>query len=593
MVNVVDNLVKTQESVDNSHKGDTAVSTQELAANLAAASLNEQQPPHEAQATTTLPDVWWTRRVKPEFPAEDPNSDRTRGLGYFALLVDGLIQYMLLNYTEPADLCALNATSKAFYITTVDQELWRKMAMKVWNFKTGRFPWKGRWKETALTMIDIYNYEHKMKAQGMSEEEIENSPGLQEVINRIPRYEPTREIFSFDSSSPLFVSGFNAMLMHRRWYKANFPMDTLDLGYSHLERRSAKTMTVEEFKEVYEKGSRPVLITDLMDDWPAMEKWSEECLLERFGSTVFKLTHKHAGCRLRMKIADYFKYWKDNKDHDPLYLFESNFARKAPPMKEEFKVPKYFEDDLLQYVNKRPFERWTIIGPPRSGTSFHTDPLSSSAWNALISGRKRWALYPPNWPSAPGSISYHPDDKYDAEVEPSAWLLENYPFLAPEYKPWECVQRPGEVIFVPAGWWHMVLNIDWTVAVTQNFVTEHNLEMVWDELQILAEDEPDDDDDVILLKDLREKIRIHRPDQFARILQWEKEEELERQKAQEAKNKEESGDATTPRVAIPPLQLASVPDGPQNWIEQPADQIYPSSSRTSNSTVEAMNGAPN
>jgi len=52
------------------------------------------------------------------------------------------------------------------------------------------------------------------------------------------------------------------MLMHRRWYKANFPMDTLDIGYSHLERRSAKTLTVEEFKEVYEKGSVACLLVN-------------------------------------------------------------------------------------------------------------------------------------------------------------------------------------------------------------------------------------------------------------------------------------------------------------------------------------------
>jgi len=79
--------------------------------------------------------------------------------------------------------------------------------MRVWNLKTGRFPWKGRWKETALTMVQINNYETKMKAEGKSDEEIESSPELQAIINRIPRYEPKLEIFSFDSDSPSFVTG--------------------------------------------------------------------------------------------------------------------------------------------------------------------------------------------------------------------------------------------------------------------------------------------------------------------------------------------------------------------------------------------------
>ncbi len=63
-----------------------------------------------------------------------------------------------------------------------------------------------------------------------------------------------------------------------------------------------------------------------------------------------------------------------------------------------------FPEDLFETLgsSRNPY-RWFVMGAARTGASWHIDPTKTSAWNALLVGRKRWALYPPHRPP-PGEV---------------------------------------------------------------------------------------------------------------------------------------------------------------------------------------------
>jgi len=63
---------------------------------------------------------------------------------------------------------------------------------------------------------------------------------------------------------------------------------------NHIERISIKDLTDELFKEKFDKGNKPCIITDLVTSWPAAERWKKDIFLQRFGESVFMTTQMDA-----------------------------------------------------------------------------------------------------------------------------------------------------------------------------------------------------------------------------------------------------------------------------------------------------------
>ncbi|CAJ1330281.1 unnamed protein product [Effrenium voratum] len=237
------------------------------------------------------------------------------------------------------------------------------------------------------------------------------------------------------------------------------------------------------FKEVACKA-QPIIVEDCCSHWPAMDRWSIDALDERFRHVPFKVAKDDNGKKLRMKFKYFADYIRNQKDDNPLYLFETDMDDNANirPLMDDYEVPDLFPHDWFSLVNQdsRPPFRWFCIGPKRSGTTVHTDPLGTAAWNAVTHGVKRWVLFEPHETKkrvkGKDLLKSGEDDEAIMYFD---FILPRIKRAYPDLKIYEGLQKPGDVIFVPGEWWHGVLNLEDTVAVTQNYCGPDNFDLVW------------------------------------------------------------------------------------------------------------------
>ena len=77
----------------------------------------------------------------------------------------------------------------------------------------------------------------------------------------------------------------------------------------------------------------------------------------------------------------------------------------------------------------------------------------------MLIGEKRWTLYPGNPGGVPPSAGYNPSTPH------LRWLESVYPTLSSGAKPLECMQGPGDIVYVPSGWIHATINVGDTAAI--------------------------------------------------------------------------------------------------------------------------------
>ena len=208
-------------------------------------------------------------------------------------------------------------------------------------------------------------------------------------------------------------------------------------------------------------------------------------MLEKHGNVVFRAE------AVDWPLTTYVEYMNDNEDESPLYLFDRSFVEKmnitvGRAANGEYWSPDCFGEDLFSVLaDERPDCRWLIVGPERSGSTFHKDPNATSAWNAVLQGSKYWIMFPSNsgTPPPPGVYVSEDQSEVTSPLSIAEWLISFHSEARRTPGCKEGICNEGEVLHVPSGWWHLVVNLSPSIAITQNFVPEKHLGNVLDFLK--------------------------------------------------------------------------------------------------------------
>lgn len=229
-------------------------------------------------------------------------------------------------------------------------------------------------------------------------------------------------------------------------------------------------------------------------DWPNVNAFSIEQLLDDYGEYELSVgVDDYTLDDVTVSLSDYIAYASRDADGDdaPLYIFDDWILLKksdsndcSPSLSSAYSIPSCFPHDYMSVmpggIEERPPFCWLLIGTKRSGTALHVDPMSTAAWNTLVSGRKRWFLFPPKVEENDNDHGdYMLGSMNDNDDTANQWLHEKYSSLPESVTRggFDFVQLPGETVYVPNSWQHAVINLDLSVAVTHNFVGPHNVQL--------------------------------------------------------------------------------------------------------------------
>ena len=277
-------------------------------------------------------------------------------------------------------------------------------------------------------------------------------------------------------------------------------------------------VSVEEFDEEYSPAEKavPLVLFDLMPSTFDPADWTREAIMEECRDIPL-IDPDDLGCteNLTRAVVDedchqvryvnsslFGKEWaglavanlaelnvttlrdllelQDKPEGQHLYLHDAPLSHICPTAVDRIRVPKYFPFDYRMMENDpdtvadMTLEHFPDIFISKKGTGspLHCDSDMTRFYFQLLSGKKLWRVMPPSeyWRASPTDA----DDYYPSKFEVDLMNVDfdKFPDMNGALV-FEAILNPGDVIFVPEGWAHQVVNLEDSIATSMNFVDYH------------------------------------------------------------------------------------------------------------------------
>ena len=208
----------------------------------------------------------------------------------------------------------------------------------------------------------------------------------------------------------------------------------------------------ETFLKEYFVPQQPVVMENLSNDWPAVEKWNFDYFRKKAGEVVVPLydgkpakgnQKSHIVAR-KMKMSEYIDILKSGPTDLRMFFF--NLLQNCPELLKDFKYPEIG----VKFFKKLPV---LFVGGQGAKVLMHYDMDLANNFHFNFAGTKKFILYPPSETKYLYKVPYSIVSMESIDMDNPDF--EKYPALV-KAKGFEVVLEHGDTLYIPSKWWHFV-----------------------------------------------------------------------------------------------------------------------------------------